>query len=220
MYSKQFSNLRKEYLKTEVPVFLQTSGRQDLLSMLEDQKKPLLSPVYGLGFAFALLLIFCTALVGFSQKAKPGEALYSVKILSDKVYTKVTGNFEGAIDKRIQEIIELKDEPNGKFDEAVKQYQQAIEKAKDKNKDAEEKIKEKFREKLEEQEKKLQEISSENPKLYKKLQNVVEQTRRTRGEVKGEKDNQLERQRNDKGKQNDQNNTKGENSNTREKDDD
>lgn len=188
MYSKEFLNLRREYLKTQPSSFLQTSGQRDLLSRLEEQKKPLFAPALGLGFAFALLLIFCTAVIGVSQSAKPGEALYSVKILSDRAYTKVTGDFEPAIDRRVEEMIEAKDEPNGEFDEVAKQYQLSIEEAKNKSKDSKEDKKEQFRRKLEEQEKKLQEISNQNPKLYKKLQEVVERTRKTRGEVKGEKD--------------------------------
>lgn len=190
MYSKQFSDLKRQYLKTEVPPFLQTSGQRDLLTRLESGEKPMFSRALGFGFAFALLLVFCTATVGFSQKAKPGQALYSVKILSENAYSKITGNFDLSIDKRVEEIIEAKDEPNGKFDEATKQYQEAIEKAKDETNQREEDKKDRLRKKLEEQEEKLQEISNQNPKLRKKLEEVVEQTRRTRGEVKGQKDSQ------------------------------
>lgn len=189
MNSDKLENLKREYLKTKTPPYLVAHGWEDLAPKLasDPRERFLFRPALSIGLALFIFVIAGTTLVFASQSSKPGENLYPVKILSDKVYSEVTGDYEATIDKRAEELIELKDEPNGSLDEATKQYQEAIEKAKDEKKDSEEEEKEKFRQKLEEKEKRFQEISQENSRNKNKFREIVEQTRRTRGEVKGEK---------------------------------
>lgn len=192
MNSDKLENLKKEYLKTKMPSYLELHGWEDISQKLEGQteKRFLTRPAFAVALAALVLFMFASSLVFASQPSKPGDNLYQVKILSDKVYSEITGDYQTSIDKRAQEIVELKDEPNGRFDQAAEEYQQALDEAKDKTKDSEENEKEQLRQKLEDKEKEFEGLSKENTRNQNKLQNVADQTKRTRGEVKGEKDNQ------------------------------
>lgn len=191
MNSDKLENLKREYLKTETPSYLHLHGWDDISQKLSqaEEKRFSTRPAFALAFAVVVLLAFTSTLVFASQPSKPGDNLYQVKILSDKVYSEITGDYQTAIDKRAQEVIELKDEPNGRFDQAAEEYQQALDEAKDKTKGSDENKKEQLRQKLEDKEKEFEGLSKENTKNQNKLQDVADQTRRTRGEVKGEKDN-------------------------------
>ena len=70
-----------------------------------------------------------TAIIGVAQAAKPGSPLYQVKILSDNLIAKITGNQEIKIEKRAQEVIDLATGSEEHLDEATKEYQKALDQA-------------------------------------------------------------------------------------------
>lgn len=191
MIEEHLEKLKKEYIKTETTSYLENYGWTNLRSRLDESPAPtpVFKPTLAKGIAFAVLLIIAGfGFLGFTQKSKPGQALYPVKILSDKVYSQVTGDYEASINKRAQEVIEQSAKPNGGFEEATKQYQKAIEDARDKREKSDEQKKEEFRRTLEEQEKKFRETLKQNPSHQSQLEEVEEYTKRTRGEVKGKRD--------------------------------
>lgn len=202
MIEEKLENLKKDYIKTRLPDYLIYDGWRELSLRLETRRS-LLPRVLPKTLALIALMIFISAgVVTSAQAAKPGQALYPIKILSENVYAQVTGNQQFKIERRAQEVIETSD--NGEsFDEAIKLYEQTIDEAGDKSKDAQEEEKERLREKLEEQEKLFQEAQEQKPQSKKRLEEILERTRRTRGEVKGQKDKKSEDQNNEKGKNGD-----------------
>lgn len=209
MIEDKLENLKKDYVNNVPQDHTIHNNWQQLSSKLDTQKQ---TAARSIPRSLAVLVLASLAFSGFiatAQAAKPGQKLYSVKILSENVYSKATGDQEFKIGRRAQEVIETSD--NGEsFDEASKQYQQAINDAKDEAKDAEEDEKEDLRKKLEEQEKRFQQALDQKPKNKSRLEGILERTRRTRGEVKGKKDQESQ----------DQNNNKGKNENNDGKDDD
>ncbi len=197
MNNEKLENLRKDYLNTDIPQYLKLHGWDDLSQKLFDQeeKKLFTFPVISIGFAVIALMVFSSTIVFASQPSKPGDNLYQVKLLSDKIYTQITGDYESTIDKRAEEVIKLKDESGDKFDEATKEYKKTLDAAKENSINSQENEKEQLRQKLKEQEKRFQEISNEGSKNLQQLQNVLDQTRTTRGEVRGAKDNRSKREK-------------------------
>jgi len=195
MIEEQLNNLKKEYLKTEMPHYLQNYGWQNLESRLAEVKSPQFSFFPKRAFAFAVLsvIILLISTLAISQKSKPGQTLYPVKVLSDQVYSQVTGNYEATIEKRAQEVIDTSG--NGEsFEEASKEYQKTLDEAKEKAKDENEEKKEELRKKLEQQEKRFENAQKEeNQKSKNRLNDILERTRRTRGEVKGSKNERREK---------------------------
>jgi len=206
---EKLEGLKKEYLKTETPDYLANYGWLNLQSRLPDQKELVHLPlvyVRRVILAFSILLIIFTVPLTFAQTSKPGQSLYPLKIASDRVTTKITGDYISNIEKRAQEVIETSDNGSS-FDEAASQYRKATDNAKNKANLEDEQKKQELKKKLEEQEKKFQEAQNVNQKNQNRLEQVVEQTRQTRGEVKGENDSQ-KGQQNSNGEDN-----RGENNN-------
>lgn len=211
MYSRRFEDLKKHYLKIKTPSYLETHGWADLkVKLSEDGKHSFKkSHILGLASALAFCLLVSLTTIFASQNSKPGESLYQVKILSDNIYSQITGDYESSIEKRAEELIELKDNENGEFAQAAKEYEKAIEDAKEKSKDEEEGDKEKLRKKLEEQERRFQGITESNPGTENRLKEVLEKTKKTRGEVKGEKNKGLDENNNDEKGKNEDNDKRG-----------
>lgn len=205
---EKLESLKKEYLKTKTPNYLKNYGWANLQSRLTDQKElghlPLVNARRVI-LAFSILLIIFSIPLTFAQTSKPGQSLYQLKIASDKLTAKVTGDYETNIERRALEVIESS-ENGSSFDEASKQYQQTIDEAKQKAVNEDEKKKEELRKKLEEQERKFQNAKKESEKSKKRLEEVRNRTRQIRGEVKGDKDE--EENRDNKGKDNEEENDK------------
>ncbi|GEM_PF-5502152 len=219
MIEEKLESLKKEYLKTKTSDYLVNYGWSNLESRLNNQTEQrhlaFINPArIALAFS-AFLIIFAVPFV-FSQNAKPGESLYPLKIASDTVTAKVTGNYEANIEKRAQEVIQTSE--NGEsFEEASKQYQQTIDEAKNKAERGDEAKKEELRKKLEEQEKKFEGANKESQKSKKRLEEIRDKTRQIRGEVKGNKD-EKEKENNKNGGGSNENSNDGDSENEHEDD--
>lgn len=177
MIEEQLDKLRKDYQKIDAPSYLGQNGWSDLLLRLDQQviHEPVPIFSYRLAFAvFAILLI--GAALGFSRISGPGDALYPVKIASDKIYAQVTGDYNVAIEGRAEEVVEASDED---AEEAARQYQQAVDEAQEKEGDSQ-----KFKDTLGEQEERLRSTQSQNPHV----QEAIRHTQEARGQVQGQKD--------------------------------
>ena len=187
MIEEQLEKLRKEYIAVNPPSYLSQNGWAEL----SPQLRPLVGTHYpflftrGLALA-AIIVLVLSAVWGSSQLAKPGQALYPVKILSDTVVAKVTGNIEFKIQRRAQEVIDQSAKPNGGFEEATKQYQQTLQETKEEAK--KEGKSQEFKKTLDENEQDFRNAQQQHPSSQNDLEKVIKHTKEAKGEVQGQKD--------------------------------
>ncbi|MDP2632457.1 MAG: hypothetical protein Q8P25_01910 [Candidatus Curtissbacteria bacterium] len=177
----KFEDLRHDYLN----ITGAKSGWETIEKSLGSQNRNI-QPVVQKGLiTTAILLLSISTTVITAQKSKPGGSLYAVMVLSDKVYSSITGNYEATIAKRAQEVIDSQNSPQ-QLDEAAKQYSNTIE---DSKKQADQKGEEKkFNETLQEQEEKLEQARKNNSENQQKLEEIIDHSQRIRGEVEGDRD--------------------------------
>lgn len=126
--------LKKEYQKTEATWHLKTSGWEELglrIGLLEVPKRNVW--LRNFAIAFAVFLIFLVGTYRIAQAALPGDPLYSVKILSEKIVSGATGSNQIVIDHRAQEIVGLsgRQEVNKEdLKQVVSEYTQSVDQAK------------------------------------------------------------------------------------------
>lgn len=196
MIEKELESLRKDYIKTEPTNYLIHDGWRDLSLKLDSKQ----SRVFPKAFALIALIIFLSsAVVASAQAAKPGQALYPVKILSENVYAQVTGSQQFKIERRAQEVIDLSGKSSDNLDVATQEYQKTLGETKPQNGSEEER--QKFTEALEKQEEKFKKAIEKNPQSQEKLQEVIKETEKAKGQVQGQKDEKEPRQNNDHGNQ-------------------
>ncbi len=186
MNEQIIEKIKKEYLSHRPSENQAIRGWEELYDKLQLQREVLnFSPVRpALAFAALIILLFASVFT-ISRTARPGDSLYAAKVLSDRVISEVTGNYEANVEGRTQDVIEASDSSEG-IDEAIKQYEKTLEDAK---KEADKKGKsQEYRKFLEEQEQKLDETIRAKPQNQYKLNEAIKHTRRIRGEVEGVKD--------------------------------
>lgn len=86
--------LKKEYLKTEIPLYLTTNGWYDLKQKLNQQESiidKLFKPIF---FAPVLIAAFLLVVI-VSMFTKPGSWLYPVKVLSNQAIAELSGKHIG-----------------------------------------------------------------------------------------------------------------------------
>lgn len=81
--------LRKKYLKISIPGYLVEAGWKDIKSKLGSQLKdyPRYSNRTRVGFTIFMVMLLLFSIFQISQEATEGQALYPVKILTDKITT-------------------------------------------------------------------------------------------------------------------------------------
>ena len=207
MSEQILAKIKKEYLST-IPsknqVIRSWNELQSKLSQEKIQPIPHFPQRPALAFVSLLILIIAFILIG-SRFSKPGDALYPVKIASDKIVAGVTGNYEANIEKRAQDVIDSATDPDDGIDEATRQYQESLEEAKKKaqemGKDQE------FKTTLDQQEERFRQVQEENPSSQRGLEEAIEHTQKVKGDVQGQKDenppnnNQNQNQNNNQGQQ-------------------
>src|SRR3989344_8935661 len=162
MIEDQLQNLRRQYIKTPIPAHFAQNSWLDLSSKLSSAGQ--IHPSHlrqTVILSIATILLMITAITGVAQAAKPGSPLYQVKILSDNLIAKITGNQEIKIEKRAQEVIDLATGSEEHLDEATKEYQKALDQAKQELQKSGRQ--QEFKEVLEEQEEKFREAQEKNP---------------------------------------------------------
>lgn len=130
--------LKSEYLKTSATHHLKSRGWGELEKRINLLEPEIRKKTYwkGFSFAFASLLILFVGLFGaykISLAALPGDTLYPVKVLGEKIIQKTTGSNQTAIDNRANEIIGLSKKENTdqkELQSVVSQYVDSVEKTK------------------------------------------------------------------------------------------
>src|SRR3989344_3027635 len=186
MIEDHLEKFRKEYLKIGPSVYLEHHGWQDLYAKLESRKAVNLNILFGRGLAFAsLILLLLGSVVGVAQAAKPGDALYPVKLAADEAFATVSGKPEIKVERRGQEIIDVSNQSQQQLDEATKENLKSLENS---MQDTQRSGRgQDFASTLDEQEKKFRKAHEDNPQSADKLEEAIKQTEQARGEVQGER---------------------------------
>lgn len=135
-------DLKSEYKKTNATLHLRMSGWDDVAEKIGIQeplyKRFIYSSFAKFSLAFVVVLIFFLGTYGSALASLPGDPLYSVKVLSERVIHKITGSNQVAIDHRAQEIVILAQQKEIKSQEleyASVQYAQVVSETKQEIKD-------------------------------------------------------------------------------------
>ncbi len=185
---------RKGYLK-QVPPNTADSSWQNLLTRINSEGKTshIYWPTFARAVAFSLILIFISgsSIVSAVQKTNPGDRLYPVKLLSEDIYVKITGDPTQKAQTRATELINLTTLGSNKADEAQKEYQKTLEETKNKivksNKPGE---KEEFKKNLDSQIESFRQAQEKRPEIKNELDQAINAAENTRGEIKGDRNKQ------------------------------
>lgn len=175
---------KKEYLETSLPDYLKYDGWRDVRVKLEPRGWSLFGLVFKRGLVFvAVALLFLGSVVGAAQAAKPRDKLYSVKVLADKVFAQVTGNYEIKVQRRAAEVIEASksNESTPAANRASQEYQKALDEAKVMA--VKSGKREGLEKALEEQGEKFRKESEGNEQTGEKLDDVIKQTEKVKDEI-------------------------------------
>ena len=179
MIEEKLENFRKVYIG---------SGKKNLtlpniLEQLPSQNHPHAYALKAATFALAAVLLTGSVL-GVAQAANPGTKLYPLKLLSDEVLAKITGKDELKIKKRAQEVIESTNASQKQQEEALKEFQKALDQTEEEAKKSGKS--EKFRQTLDSEEEKFKKAQEKNPS--QNLEEAIKRTKNAKGEVRGQKD--------------------------------
>lgn len=167
--------LKKEYEKTEATVHLKTSGWDELagrIGLLEVPKRTLWFRNFAI--AFAVLLIFLTGTYQIAKAALPGDPLYSVKILSERIVQGTSGSNQIVIDHRAEEIIGLSKRQEVNTEElkqVVAAYKENVDQARE---STDGKLSIGFQERLRRQHLEFDKISHEHPEIEDEIKDAQE----------------------------------------------
>jgi len=179
MIEEKLENFRKVYIGSGKNDF----APPDILTQLPAQNRPHTYRIKALIVTLAAVL-FSGSAFGISQAASPGTSLYPVKLASDEILAKVTGSQELKVKKRAQEIIESASASQKQQEEALEEFQKALDQT---GKEAEKSGKsEKFRQTLDSEEEKFKKAQEKNPS--QNLEEAIKRTKNAKGEVRGQKD--------------------------------
>ncbi len=190
MIEDELKKLKVEYRETQVPQYLIYNGWVDVRVKLTDRGG---WAIWLFARRIALAVLFLALIFGgvvtTSKAAAPGDFLYPVKVASENLYAKISGDYQKPIENRTQEVIKSSSGQDGNFDEAIKQYENTLNQSKNQPQDQE--SRQQFKATLQDQEQQLRQAhdESENETEREKLQQVIERTSEVQGEIKGERDN-------------------------------
>jgi hypothetical protein len=209
---EQLKNLKNEYQSTKAPSYLVYDSWPKLRLQLANKKGNLFSGFFKKALIFAaLLLVILVTTAKASQAAKPGDKLYAVKLATENIASIVTGNQNNKIENRVEEIINLTKNNDGKLNDTVKRYEDTLDASKNNTSD---KQKQELKNTLIDQEQKLRGAQTSNSQDQKLIEKALEKTHEVQGEIKGEKDNNSnleEQQKRDTDKNSNENNRHGSN---------
>lgn len=122
--------------------------------------------------------------VGVAQAAKPGDAIYQLKILTDNTISTITNNPDLKVKRRAEDVIKVSNDPK-KLDNAIRHYQQTVEEVKEKTQKPQNQ--QKLQQTIEDQEEKFKEAAKKNPAFLNKLPEIIKKKQEIEEEVKGVK---------------------------------
>ena len=190
MIEEELKKLKEEYRETQIPQYLVYNGWVDVRLKLGDRSHwPFWLFVRRIALAVLFLALIFGGVVTTSRAAAPGDFLYPVKVASENLYAKISGDYQKPIENRTQEVIKSSSGQDGNLDEAIKQYENTLNQSKNQPQDQE--SRQQFKATLQDQEQQLRQAhdESENETEREKLQQVIERTSEIQGEIKGERDN-------------------------------
>ncbi len=182
MIEEKLEKVRKSYIGQAVPSYLINDGWRDLYTKLDLQKGLNFRLIFGRALIFAsVALVFLGSVVGAAQAAKPGNALYPVKLLSDDIVAKVAGKPEIKIERRGQDIIDLSNNSKEQINEATNEYQKSLDETK---KEVEKSGKsENVENALDQQEQKFREAQRRNPQSARNFDDAIRKTKEVKKQV-------------------------------------
>lgn len=179
MKENQLDQIKAEYLGIKTPKKLEVQG-WDNVSVRLKSKSLMSSWSKGFVFLSIALLVISGGLFGLYQislASIPGNPLYPVKILGEKVIEKTTGNNQVVINHRADEIVNLaqqKESDTQKLETSVIEYKKVVtqtqEKVTSSNNEEEAKT---LQENLEKHNEKFHKVIEENPGAEKELEDAI-----------------------------------------------
>ncbi|MBI4038003.1 hypothetical protein HY382_03090 [Candidatus Curtissbacteria bacterium] len=187
MRREEFEQIKSIYLNMQPSPALSEGGWLELVGKLNKKPRRFFPIFFRLVLtSFVMLILAGAGLVKLSQASVPGDALYSVKRLSEDLVVEITGDVKKKVEFRANEVLKVageKDEETLK--KATDEYKKAVEEASSKTRDEE---KEQLKENLRNQGIRFEESKRSNPDLSDKLEKAIEAAKKGSGEIKGDKD--------------------------------
>jgi hypothetical protein len=131
--NEYLNSLKKEYEKTEATMHLKLSGWEELSRQIGPTETKRRFWLRNLSLVFAVFVIFLLGTYKIALAALPGDVLYPVKLLSERIIEKASGSNQIVIDHRASEIIGLSKEQeinNQNLEQVVIEYRQNVDQAK------------------------------------------------------------------------------------------
>src|SRR3989344_5556202 len=106
MIENNLEKLKDEYQHAKTPDYLISNGWLDLSLKLSYQRRFSWRMIFGRSLIFAsIILVLSGTGIGVSQAAKPGDLLFPVKVMSEKVAAKVVDNPDISVVRRADDLI-------------------------------------------------------------------------------------------------------------------
>lgn len=175
------NKLKKIYRDIKLPDKQVEKSWQDLRKRIDVSSG---IPYFKFGSVFlSLLFIFLSAIVVFAQTTTPGTTLYPVKILSDQIVAKVSGEPQIPIERRAQDLIEVSKKQPAKVEDASKQYTKALDNVQKETEQNNIK-RDKVEDSLDKQEYLFKKAIDENPRSARELKKALENTNKVKEKLK------------------------------------
>ncbi|HJY98945.1 MAG TPA: hypothetical protein VJ227_04480 [Patescibacteria group bacterium] len=177
---EHLEELKKEYEKTKATLHLKSSGWEELrarIGLLEPEPVAPWWKTYAL--AFSLVALLTGSLIGayrISLASMPGDALYPVKILSERLIQNATGDNQIAIDHRADEIIILSEKEKTDREMLMKvviEYKEVVEEKKSEIQESGADNQE-FQRRLDDHHRRFDEAERKNPRIEDEIKEAQE----------------------------------------------
>jgi len=178
--NEYLNSLKKEYEKTEATLHLKVSGWGELSRQIFPGGAKRNFWLRNLGIALAVFVIFLLGTYKIALAALPGDVLYPVKLLSEKIIQKASGSNQIVIDHRASEIIGLSKEQdvnNQNLQKVVTEYAESVDQTKE-NLEMTGKPSINFQTKLDEQHSEFEKIGQEHPEIEDEIKSAKEASER------------------------------------------
>lgn len=167
-------SLKKEYGKTEATLHLKSSGWEELSRQINPPEITKSYWLRNLGIVFAVFVIFLLGTYKIALAALPGDILYPVKLLSENIIQKASGNNQVVIDHRADEIIGLSKEQkvnSQNLERVVTEYRDNVDQAKQ-NLKVTGKPSINFQNKLDEQHSEFDRVGHDHPEIENEIKDA------------------------------------------------
>jgi hypothetical protein len=178
-------SLKSEYEKTEATLHLKESGWGELSRQMDPFRPLRHSWLRNLSIVLAVFVIFLLGTYKIALAALPGDILYPVKLLSEKIIQEASGSNQIVIDHRASEIVGLskEQETNSQdLEQVVTEYTENVDQAKQ-DLELSGKPSINFQTKLDEQHSEFERIGQEHPEIEDEIQDAKDASDREEHEL-------------------------------------